>query len=105
VDNRRTTTRLSKDEIPEFLQNPILLYNYEEVKSNIENLTPIGIGLSIDKEIIIDKGEAFLLKYYCFDTDIKCVCVFSDVEGNCRKIGAYFSDPEHQKLIYNHLFF
>jgi hypothetical protein len=105
VENRRKTVRISIDEIPEFLQQPILLFNHEEVKSRIENLSPLGIGLELEKEAIIQKGDIFFIKYHCFNTDIKCVCVFSEVDEKFRHIGAYFTDPENQNLILTHLYY
>lgn len=105
MDNRRKTVRISIDQIPDFLQKPILLYNFEEIKSRIENLSPLGIGLEIDRGTIIDKGDIFFLKYHCFNTDIKCVCVFSDVDETSRHIGAYFTDQENQNLILTHLYY
>jgi len=104
MENRRKTIRISTDEMPDFLQKPILLFNHEEVKSRIENLSPLGIGLEIDREAIIKKGDIFFLKYLCFNRDIKCVCVFSDVDEKSRHIGAYFTDPENQNLILTHLY-
>ena len=105
MENKRKTVRISIEDIPEFLQKPILLFNYEEVRSRIENLSPLGIGLEIDKETLIEKGDVFMLKYHCFNTDIKCVCVFSDVDETSRHIGAYFTDQENQNLILNHLYY
>ena len=105
MENRRKTVRISIDEIPEFLRNPVLLFNNKEVKSRIENLSPLGIGLEIEREAIIDKGDILLLKYDCFNTDIKCICVFSDVDEKNRHIGAYFTDPANQNLILTHLYY
>ncbi len=103
ADMRRKTARLSIHEIPEILQKPILLHNYEEVESIIENLSPLGIGLLIDKNIVIVEGDIFHLKYYGIQSEIKCVCVYSDEDGDKRSIGAYFTDPEDQKVILKYL--
>ena len=99
MDKRRKTARLSIEEIPEVLQKPILLYNDEEVKSKIENLSSFGVGLVIDRNFIMDKGDIFYLKYHSLDSDIKCVCVYSDEDENGRSIGAYFTDSADQRII------
>jgi len=103
VEGRRRTARLTRNEVPEILRNPILLHNYEEIKSEIENLSPLGIGLVIEKEIILNPGDIFYLKYHSLESDIKCVCVFSDLDGEKKSIGAYFTDQEDQKIILKHL--
>ena len=103
MDKRRKTARLSFHDIPEILQKPILLYNYEEVKSKIENLSPLGIGLVVDKSSEITIGDVFYLKHFPDNSDIKCVCVYCDDEGDSRSIGAYFTDPDDQKTIMEHL--
>ena len=105
MDKKRETVRLSNSEIPEVLRKPILLYNYEEVKSTIENLSPLGIGLIVDKNALICAGDFFYLKYYDLDSDIKCLCVYSEADGEIRNIGAYFTEPEDQKVIMTHLYF
>jgi hypothetical protein len=105
LDKKRKTARLSNSEIPVILRKPILLYNYEEVKSTIENLSPLGIGLIVDKNAPICAGDFFYLKYYDLDSDIKCLCVYSEVDGEIRNIGAYFTEPEDQKVIMTHLYF
>lgn len=87
------------------LRKPILLYNYEEVKSTVENLSPLGIGLVVDKDALISAGDFFYIKYYGIESDIKCLCVYSEVDGEIRNIGAYFTEPEDQKVIMTHLFF
>lgn len=103
MEKVRKITRLSEEDIPEILQKPILLFNYEEVKSKIANLSPLGIGLVIDKNSIIDKGDIFYLKYYALESDIKCVCVFSEKSENEKNIGAYFIEPSDQKIIMEYL--
>lgn len=105
MDKKRGTVRLSNSGIPEILRKPILLYNYEEVLSTIENLSPLGIGLIVDKNAPIRAGDFFYLKYYSFEPDIKCLCVYSEVYGDIRNIGAYFTEPEDQKVIMTHLLF
>jgi len=105
MDKRRKTVRLNIEDIPEILQKPILLYNDEEVESIIENLSPLGIALIMDKNSLISTGDFFYLKYYTFETDIKCLCVYSDENENGRSIGAYFTEPEDQKIIIKHLSF
>ncbi len=102
----RKTARLSIQEIPEILQKPIVLYNDEEVDSKIENLSPLGIGLVVNKSATIDRGDIFYLRYYGLDADIKCVCVFSDEDevGDKKSIGAYFTDQEDQKVILKYLY-
>lgn len=104
MENRRKTTRFSINQIPEILRKPILLYNFEEVNSEIENLSSFGIGLLVDKNANIDKGDIFYLKYHLFESDIKCICVFSDSDENNRSIGAYFTDKEDRKIIMEYLF-
>jgi len=104
VDSKRKTARLYINEIPEILQKPILLYNYEEVESKIENLSSVGIGLVVAKSAAIVKGDIFYVKYHDLESDIKCVCVFSDEEDNGISIGAYFTDPEDILVIAKHLY-
>jgi len=103
LEKSRKIARLLKEDIPEVLQKPILLFNYEEVESKIENLSPLGIGLIIDKDAMIEKGDIFYLKYYHLESDIKCVCVFSDTDENGKSVGAYFTEPEDQKRVLEHL--
>ena len=103
MEKSRKIVRLSKEDIPEILQKPILLFNYEEVESKIENLSPLGIGLIIDKNSEIDKGDIFYLKYYALESDIKCLCVFSDRDENEKNIGAYFTEESDKKIILEHL--
>jgi len=103
VEKARKIARLTKEDIPEILQKPILLFNYEEVESEIENLSPLGIGLTIDNNSVIEKGDVFFLKYYALESDIKCVCVFSDKDENKKNIGAYFTEPTDQKIIMKYL--
>ena len=105
MDKKRETVRLSDSEIPEILRKPILLFNYEEVKSEVENLSPLGIGLIVDRNAPIRAGDFFYLKYYDLEQDIKCLCVYSEVDGKIRNIGAYFTEPEDKKVIMTHLFF
>ena len=71
MDKRRKTARLSMHEIPEKLRKPVLLYDYEEIKSEIDNLSPLGVGFIVDKSAEIAAGDFFYLKYYIFETDIK----------------------------------
>lgn len=97
--DKRKTARLSLNEVPVLLQKPILLYNYEEVESKIENLSPLGIGLSIERNSLIREGDFFYLKYYDIDSYIKCVCVFTEDNEDKKSIGAYFTDPEDKKII------
>jgi len=104
MEKARKIARLSKEAIPEILQKPILLFNYEEVESKIENLSPLGIGLTIDKNSAIEKGDIFYLKYYALESDIKCVCVFSEGDENEKNIGAYFTEPADQKIIMEYLY-
>jgi hypothetical protein len=103
VDHRRKTVRLSINEIPEILRKPILLHNYEEVESRIDNLSPLGVGLIVNPDSEIFPGDFFYLKYYGFDSDIKCYCVYCDEDGDEKSIGAYFTEPDDQKLIMKHL--
>ncbi len=103
MEKSRKIARLLKEDIPEILQKPILLFNHEEVESNIENLSPLGIGLTVHKNSNIEKGDIFYLKYYELESDVKCVCVFSDEDENGKSIGAYFTEPEDQKIILEHL--
>ena len=103
MDHKRKTVRLSIHEIPEILKKPVLLHNYEEVDSTIDNLSPLGIGLIVDKNSEITTGDFFYLKYYGFDSDIKCYCVFCDEDVESKIIGAYFTEQEDQKLILKHL--
>ena len=103
MDHKRKTVRLSIHEIPEILKKPILLHNYEEVDSTIDNLSPLGIGLIVDKNSEITTGDFFYLKYYGFDSDIKCYCVFCDEDAESKIIGAYFTEQEDKKLILKHL--
>lgn len=105
MENRRKAVRISIEEIPDFLHKPVLLFNNEKIKSRIENLSPLGIGLEIERESVIEKGDIFYLIYDCFNTDIKCICVFSDVDNKNRHIGAYFTDPENRNLILNHIYY
>jgi hypothetical protein len=100
---RRQYARLTPNEIPEVLRRPILLNNFEEVKSQIENLSPLGIALTVDKWINIDKGDTFHIKYYVIDSYIKCFCVFSDVSDDNRVIHSYFTDVEDTKAIMEYL--
>jgi len=99
MDKRRKTARLSIKEIPKDLRHPILLFNYEEVKSQIENLSPLGVGLTVDKKDEICIGDVFYLKYYSLEADIKCICVYSDEDGETRSLGAYFTESDEQKII------
>ncbi len=101
--NTRKTVRLSIKEIPEILQKPIVLIDDKEVKSEIENLSPLGIGINVDINISVTSGDFFYLKYYDIDSYIKCLCVFSEETEGKRSIGAYFTDPEDQKIIFKHL--
>ena len=94
---RRKIARYSFDEIPEILRKPVLLLNYEEVKSQIINLSPLGISLSVDKEIDIDKKSVFQVKFHVIDSYIQCICVFSDISGDNRIVNAYFTDVEDTK--------
>lgn len=103
MKRERKTARLSKEEIPEILQKPILLFNYVEVESRIENLSPLGIGLTIDKNSVLEKGDIFYLKYYSLESDIRCICVFCDSDENEKNIGAYFTEPADQKTIMEYL--
>jgi len=103
VEGLRKIARFSKEDIPGILQKPILLFNYEEVKSRIENLSPLGIGLEIDNQSMISKGDIFYLKYCSLELDIKCVCVFCDSDENEKNIGAYFTEPADQKIIMKYL--
>ena len=96
---RRQYARLSPAEIPEILRNPILLNNFEEVNSQIENLSPLGIAISVNKEIDIDEGSIFHIKYHAIDSYIKCICVFSDISGDNKTVNAYFTDVEDTKAI------
>jgi len=95
----RKSVRLSYDDIPEVLQNPLLLFNCKEVGSRIINLSPLGAGLLIDKHSKLDKGDIFYLKYSELDLEIKCICVFSDADGEKRSIGGYFTEADDKKLI------
>ena len=96
---RRKAARYSFDEIPEVLRKPVLLLNYEEVKSQIINLSPLGISLSVDKEIDIDKESVFQVKFRVIDSYIQCICVFSDIYGDNRIVNAYFTDVEDSKAM------
>jgi len=100
---KRQFARLSSDEIPEILRKPILLNDFEEVASQIENLSPLGIALSVNKEINIDQGVIFHIKYHAIDSYIKCLCVFSDISGDKRIVHAYFADAEDSKEIMKYL--
>ena len=100
---KRQYARLSLNEIPEVLRKPILLNNFEEVKSQIENLSPIGIALTVDKGIIINEGDIFHIKYYVIDSYIKCLCVFSDEFEDYRLIHSYFAEVEDTKAIMKYL--
>lgn len=100
---KRQLARLSANEVPEILRKPILLNNFEEVKSQIENLSPLGIALLVDKGIKIEKGDSFHIKYHVIDSIIKCFCVFSDEYGDKKIIHAYFADVEDTKEIMKYL--
>jgi hypothetical protein len=100
---KRQSARLSLSEIPEILRKPIFLNNFEEAKSQLENLSPLGISLIVDKEISIDKGDIFHIKYHVIDSYIKCLCVFNDVSGDNRIVHAYFSEAEDTKAIMKYL--
>ena len=100
---RRQFARFSPDEIPEILRKPILLNDFEEVNSQIVDLSPLGISLSINKEINIDEGSIFHIKYYAIDSYIKCLCVFSDISDDNRIVHAYFTDAEDTKAIMKYL--
>jgi hypothetical protein len=104
VECKRKTARLSLNEIPEILQKPILLFNYEEVESKIENLSSVGIGLVVAKSAGIVKGDIFYLKYHDLESDIKCVCVCNDEDDNGISIGAYFTEPDDILVIAKHLY-
>lgn len=99
----RKTVRLTYEEIPEILQNPILFFNYEEIRSKIENLSPLGVGLFIYNSYMIDKGDIFYLKYLSLEVDIKCICVFKDTGADGINIGAYFTNTDDQKIILKYL--
>ncbi len=99
MDKRRQTVRLSITEIPEILRKPVLLYNYEEVQSSVENLSPLGIGLIVDRNSPISSGDFFYLKYHGFESDIRCYCVYCEEDENGKSIGAYFTEPEDKKRI------
>ena len=105
MDKRRKTFRLSINEIPEILRKPVLLYNFEEVKSEVENLSPLGIGLVVDRNSQICTGDFIYLKYPEIDSDIKCYCVYCDDDENGKSIGAYFTEPEDKELILSYLHF
>ena len=100
---RRQYARLSPNEIPEVLRKPILLNNFEEVKSQIVNLSPLGIAISVDKEVNINQGDIFHIKYYVIDSYIKCFCVFSDESGDNRIVHSYFTEVEDTKAIMKYL--
>jgi hypothetical protein len=100
---KRQFARLSPNEIPEILRKPILLNNFEEVNSQIKNLSPLGIALIVDKDLNIDKGDVFHIKYHAIDSYIKCYCVFSDIFGDNRTIHAYFAEAEDTKAIMKYL--
>ena len=100
---RRQYARLSPNEIPEVLRKPILLNNFEEVESQIENLSPLGIALTVGKAVSINKGNIFHIKYHVIDSYIKCFCVFSDELGDNRTVHAYFAEVEDTKAIMKYL--
>ncbi|HNX23414.1 MAG TPA: hypothetical protein PKG60_05160 [Spirochaetota bacterium] len=105
MDKKRETVRLSIGDIPEILRKPVLMYNNEEVGSIIENLSPLGVGLVVDKNAAIEAGDFFYLKYYTLESDIKCLCVYSEDNGNSRSIGAFFTESKDHKLILGYLHF
>ena len=100
---KRRSARFSPSEIPEILRKPIFLNNFEEVNSQIENLSPLGIALIVDKKINIGVGDIFHIKYHVIDSYIKCVCVFSDISGDNRAVHAYFTEAEDAKAIMKYL--
>ena len=103
MDRRRQVVRLSIHDIPESLKNPQLFFNNETAELEIENLSPLGIGFAVAKSVLIMKGDFFYLKYISLHSDFKCLCVFVDEDGESRHIGAYFADPEDQKIMLNYL--
>lgn len=105
MDLKRKAARLSIDAIPEVLKKPALFYKDEELPSKIDNLSPLGIGLEVGKDVLIAVGDIFHLKYNSIEADIKCLCVYNDDDGDKRSIGAYFTDPEDQKIILKYMFF
>ena len=100
---RRKSARLSPNEIPEILRKPIFLNNFEEVESQIVNLSPLGIALIVDKGLNIDIGDVFHIKYHIIDSYIKCFCIFSDESDDNRIVHAYFADVEDTKAIMKYL--
>ena len=105
MDLRRKTARLTIDAIPEILQKPAVFYKDEEVPSKIGNLSPLGVGLETEGDVIIAVGDIFYIRYREIDADIKCVCVYNEEDGNRRSIGAYFTRQEDQKIILKYMFF
>lgn len=105
MEMRRKTDRITIETIPEVLHRPQLIYNDTEISSEIENLSPLGVGLVTAKNISITTGDIFYLRYAVIDSDIKCLCVYSIEDEKRISIGAYFSDPEDQKKILRHLYF
>ncbi len=105
MELKRKTARLTIEAIPEILQKPELYYRGSIHSLKIENLSPLGVGLEADADLLIEAGEVFFLQYREIDAEFKCICVYSDLDEKKRKIGAYFTNKEDQATVLKYLYY
>jgi hypothetical protein len=99
MNDKRNSSRVLTNFIPEQLQNPVIIYGEKEFISTTVDISGAGIAVKLIEQTGIEKEAEFDIIFSGIQEKVKGLCVHSSDCG--MVIGAFFINPYDQNIIYS----
>ncbi len=99
MNDKRNSSRVLTNFIPEQLQNPVIIYREKEFKSTTIDITGAGVAVRFEEQTGIEKETEFDIIFNGISEKVRGLCVHSSECG--KVVGAFFINPYDQNIIYS----